>query len=69
MQGRHAYLWCIGWDPCFEYQWQTYAEMDKEKKVSSEWASESCSVADRCAEQDITSWESAGEAESMACGK
>lgn len=69
MQGRHAYLWYIGWDPCFEYQGQTYAEMDKEEKVSSEWASESCSVADRCAEQDITSWESAGEAESMACGK
>lgn len=23
----------IGWDPCFEYDGQTYAEMDKDEKV------------------------------------
>lgn len=23
----------VGWDPCFEYEGQTYAEMDKDEKV------------------------------------
>ena len=26
---------CIGWDPIFEYQGQTYAEMDKVEKVKT----------------------------------
>jgi len=50
IQRRYANVWCLGWDPCFEYQGQTYAEMDKEEKVSSEWASEFWSDADRRAE-------------------
>lgn len=28
-------VYTLGWDPCFEYEGQTYAEMDKEEKVSS----------------------------------
>lgn len=27
-------VFVIGWDPCFEYEGQTYAEMDKDEKVS-----------------------------------
>lgn len=26
---------CIGWDPIFEYEGQTYAEMDKAEKVKN----------------------------------
>ena len=28
---------CAGWDPCFEYEGKTYAEMHKDEKVSSQW--------------------------------
>ncbi|EIT72259.1 inosine triphosphate pyrophosphatase [Aspergillus oryzae 100-8] len=33
-----AYIWSLGWDPIFEYEGKTYAEMDKEEKVIPELA-------------------------------
>lgn len=31
----HVLMQSLGWDPIFEYEGQTYAEMDKEAKVSA----------------------------------
>ena len=31
--GRDFVWLCVGWDPIFEYEGKTYAEMDVEEKV------------------------------------
>ena len=65
----------IGWDPIFEYEGQTYAEMDKAEKVSLSrggmtlsWPYISTGI-DDLTEQDISPFQSPAKAPCLAEGE